>query len=149
MEIIWKYSNGFIIVVVLLLSLLPSLIHASEKSRASAYLCTDSEIILPSSTLHEKITTTKHLIAHSSLLVTDGDWLYFKRLFKNKGLFYSPVTDMGDSRFDVVTFENSALAISTKIGDEIQNERYLCERHDELTTIISKQGSDWPAYLTQ
>ena len=39
--------------------------------------------------------------------------------------------------------------ISTKIGDEIQNERYLCERHDELTTIISKQGSDWPAYMTQ
>ena len=150
MEIIWKYSYDFIIVVVLLLlSLLPSLIRASENSQASAYLCTDSEIILPSSTLHEKITTTKHLIAHSSLLVTDGDRLYFKRLFKNKGLFYSPVTDMGDSRFDVVTFENSVLAISTKIRDEIQNERYLCERHDELTTIISKQGSDWPAYLTQ
>lgn len=147
MEIIWKYSNSFIIAV--LLSLLPSLTHASEKSRASAYLCTDSEIILPSSTLHEKITTTKHLIAHSSLLVTDEDQLYFKRLFKNKGLFYSPVTDMGDSRFDVVTFENSVLAISTKIGDEIQNERYLCERHDELTIIIGKQGSDWPAYLTQ
>ena len=147
MEIIWKYSNSFIIVV--LLSLLPSLIHASEKSQALAYLCTDNEIILPSSTLHEKITTTKHLIAHSSLLVTDGDRLYFKRLFKNKGLFYSPVTDMEDSRFDVVTFENSVLAISTKIGDEIQNERYLCERHDELTTIIGKQGSDWPAYLTQ
>ena len=148
MEIIWKYSNSFIIVAVLL-SLLPSPIHASEKSQASVYLCTNSEIILPSSTLHEKITTTKHLIAHSSLLVTDGDRLYFKRLFKNKGLFYSPVTDMGDSRFDVVTFENSVLAISTKIGDEIQNERYLCERHDELTTIIGKQGSDWPAYLTQ
>jgi hypothetical protein len=148
MEIIQKYSNSFIIVAVLL-SLLPSLIHASEKSRASVYLCTDSEIILPSSTLHEKITTTKHLIAHLSLLVTDEDQLYFKRLFKNKGLFYSPVTDMGDSRFDVVTFENSVLAMSTKIGDEIQNERYLCERHDELTTIISKQGSDWPAYLTQ
>ena len=147
MEIIWKYSNSFIIVV--LLSLLPSLIHASEKSRAFAYLCTDNEIILPSSTLQEKITTTKHLIARSSLLVTDGDRLYFKRLFKNKGLFYSPVTDMGDSRFDVVTFENSVLAISTKIGDEIQNERYLCERHDELTTIIGKQGSDWPAFLTQ
>ena len=147
MEIIWKYSNSFIIVV--LLSLLPLLIHASEKSRVLAYLCTDNEIILPSSTLQEKITTTKHLIAHSSLLVTDGDRLYFKRLFKNKGLFYSPVTDMGDSRFDVVTFENSVLAITTKIGDEIQNERYLCERHDELTTIIVKQGSDWPAYLTQ
>ena len=125
MEIIQKYSNSFIIVA-LLLSLLPSLIHASEKSRASVYLCTDSEIILPSSTLHEKITTTKHLIADLSLLVTDEDQLYFKRLFKNKGLFYSPVTDMGDSRFDVVTFENSVLAISTKIGDEIQNERYLC-----------------------
>ncbi len=147
MKIIWKYSNSFIIAV--LLSLLPSLIHASEKSRALAYLCTDNEIILPSSTLQEKITTTKHLIAHSSLLVTDGDRLYFKRLFKNKGLFYSPFTDMGNSRFDVVTFENSVLAISTKIGDEIQNERYLCERHDELTTIIGKQGSDWPAYLTQ
>ena len=148
MEIIQKYSNSFITVAVLL-SLLPSLIHASEKSRASVYLCTDSEIILPSSTLHEKITTTKHLIADLSLLVTDEDQLYFKRLFKNQGLFYSPVTDMGDSRFDVVTFENSVLAISTKIGDEIQNERYLCERHDELTTIFSKQGSDWPAYLTQ
>ena len=147
MKIIWKYSNSFIIVVLLIL--LPSLIHASEKSRALAYLCTDNEIILPSSTLQEKITTTKHLIARSSLLVTDGDRLYFKRLFKNKGLFYSPVTDMGDSRFDVVTFENSVLAITTKIGDEIQNERYLCERHDELTTIIGKQGSDWPAYLTQ
>ncbi len=102
------------------------------------YLCTDSEIILPSSTLHEKITLTKHLIAHLSLLVTDEDQLYFKRLFKNQGLFYSPVTDMGDSRFDVVTFENSVLAISTKIGDEIQNERYLCKRHDELTIIISQ-----------
>ena len=147
MEIILKYKNSFIIVV--LLSLLPSLIHASEKSRALAYLCTDNEIILPSSTLQEKITTAKHLIAHSSLLVTDGDRLYFKRLFKNKGLFYSPITEMGDSRFDVVTFENSVLAISTKIGDEIQNERYLCERHDELTTIIVKQGSDWPAYMTQ
>ena len=147
MEIIWKYSNSFIIAV--LLSLLPSLIHASEKSRALAYLCTDNEIILPSSTLQEKITTTKHLIAHSSLLVTDGERLYFKRLFKNKGLFYSPVTDMGDSRFDVVTFKNSVLAISTKIEDEIKNKRYLCERHDELTTIIVKQGSDWPAYLTQ
>ena len=147
MKIIWKYSNSFIIAV--LLSLLPSPIHASEKSQASVYLCTNSEIILPSSTLHEKITTTKHLIAHLSLLVTDEDLLYFKRLFKNKGLFYSPVTDMGDSRFDVVTFENSVLAISTKIGDEIQNERYLCERHDELTTIIGKQGSDWQAYLTQ
>ena len=148
MEIIQKYSRSFIIVAVLL-SLLPSPIPASEKSQASAYLCTDSEIILPSSTLHEKITTTKHLIAHSSLLVTDEDQLYFKRLFENKGLFYSPVTDMEDSRFDVVTFENSVLAISTKIGDEIQNERYLCKRHDELTTFISKQGSDWPAYLTQ
>ena len=147
MEIVWKYSNSFIIVV--LLSLLPLLIHASEERRALAYLCTDNEIILPSSTLQEKITTTKHLIAHSSLLVTDGDRLYFKRLFKNKGLFYSPVTDMGDSRFDVVTFENSVLAITTKVGDEIQNERYLCEHHDELTTIIVKQGSDWPAYLTQ
>ena len=147
MEIIWKYNYSFIVIA--LLSLLPSLIHASEKSRALAYLCTDNEIILPSSTLQEKITTTKHLIARSSLLVTDGDRLYFKRLFKNKGLFYSPVTDMGDSRFDVVTFENSVLAITTKIGDEIQNERYLCERHDELTTIIVKQGSDWPAYLTQ
>ena len=148
MEIIQKYSNSFIIVA-LLLSLLPSLIHASENSQASVYLCTDSEFIPPSSTLHEKITTTKHLIAHLSLLGTDEDQLYFKRLFKNKGLFYTPVTDLEDSRFDVVTFENSVLAISTKIGDEIQNERYLCERHDELTTIISKQGSDWPAYLTQ
>ena len=148
MKIIQKYSNSFIIVAVLL-SLLPSLIHASEKSRASVYLCTDSEILLPSSTLHEKITTTKHLIADLSLLVTDEDQLYFKRLFKNKGLFYTPVTDLEDSRFDVVTFENSVLAISTKIGDEIQNKRYLCERHDELTTIISKQGSEWPAYLIQ
>ncbi len=148
MEMIQKYSNSFIIVAVLL-SLLPSPIHASEKSQVSAYLCADSEIILPSSTLHEKITSTKHLIAHLSLLVTDEHQLYFKRLFKNQGLFYSPVTDMGDSRFDVVTFENSVLAISTKIRDEIQNERYLCKRHDELTIIISQQGSDWPAYLTQ
>ena len=148
MEMIQKYSNSFIIVAVLL-SILPSPIHASEESQASVYLCTDSEIILPSSTLNEKITTKKHLIAHLSLLVTDEDRLYFKRLFKNKGLFFSPVTDMGDSRFDVVTFENSVLAISTKIGDEIQNKRYLCNRHAELTTIISKQGSDWPAYLTQ
>ena len=148
MEMIQKYSNSFIIVAVLL-SLLPSPIHASEKSQVSAYLCVDSEIILPSSTLHEKITSTKHLIAHLSLLVTDEHQLYFKRLFKNQGLFYSPVTDMGDSRFDVVTFENSVLAISTKIRDEIQNERYLCKRHDELTIIISQQGSDWLAYLTQ
>ena len=147
MEIIWKYNYSFIVIA--LLSLLPSLIHASEKSRALAYLCTDNEIILPSSTLQEKITTTKHLIARSSLLVTDGDRLYFKRLFKNKGLFYSPITDMGYGRFDVVTFENSVLAISTKIGDEIQNERYLCERHDELTNIIGRQGSGWPAFLTK
>jgi len=148
MKMIQKYCNSFTTVAVLL-SLLPSPIHASEKSQVSAYLCTDSEIILPSSTLHEKITSTKHLIAHLSLLVTDENQLYFKRLFKNQGLFYSPVTDKGDSRFDVVTFENSVLAISTKIGDEIQNERYLCKRHDELTIIISQQGSDWPAYLTQ
>ena len=147
MVIIQKCINDTIIVV--FLSLLPSMIYAAENNQASAYLCTDIEMILPSSTLKEKISTTKSLIANSSLLVADRDQLYFRRLFQNKGLFYSPVSDMGNIRFDVVTFENSVLAISTKIGDEIENERYLCERHDELTNIISNLGSDWPDYLTK
>ena len=142
-----NYVNSFIVSI--FLSFIPCFINAAEDSEPSAYLCIHSEFIFPSSKLNEKVITTKHLIASSSLLVTDGERLFFKRLFKNEGLFYSPVKDLGDSQFNVLTFENSVLAISTKIEDNVKNERYLCELHNEVTNLLSHQGHDWPAYLTK
>ena len=142
-----NYINSFIVSIFLIIT--PIFINAAENNKPSVYLCIHSEFILPSSTLHEKVTATKQLIASSSLLITDGEWLFFKRLFKNEGLFYSPIKDWGDSQFNVLTFENSVLAISTKTGDNIKNDRYLCELHDEITNLLSHQGHDWPTFLTK
>ena len=88
MDLIKNYIYPFILTI--FLSCIFSIVHAEEKLQATAYLCLDNEVILPSETLQERINSTKQFLANTTLLVTDGELLFFRALYRNEGLFFSP-----------------------------------------------------------
>ncbi len=133
--------------IIIFLGSISSVINAAEIDLASAYLCIDSEVILPSKNLEEKVNLSRQLMANTTLLITDGKLLFFRQLFRNKGLFFSPVTDNKSDQFKVLTFKNSNVAVSIKNGDQVKNERYLCEYNSELTTLIKDFSDNWPSRL--
>ena len=83
-----------------------STVIAKENDLASAYLCIDSEVILPTETLEELMNLSKQLMANTNLLITDGRLLFFRQLYKNEGLFFSPVVGNKLGQFKVLTFKN-------------------------------------------
>ena len=121
--------------------------NAGKNELASAYLCINSEVILPTETLEEVVNLSKQFITNTNLLVTDGKLLFFRQLYKNKGLFFSPVVINKSGQFKVLTFKNLTVAISTKNKDEIKNERYLCEFNSELSELMKHFMDDWPNRL--
>ena len=90
---------------------------------------------------------SKQLMANINLLVTDGKLLFFRQLYKNEGLFFSPVVSNNSGEFKVLTFKNLTVAISTKNKDKIKNERYLCEFNSELSELMKHFRNDWPNRL--
>ena len=124
-----------------------SIIHAEEKRQATAYLCLDNEIILPSETLQERINSTKQFLANTTLLITDGELLFFRTLYRNEGLFFGPTIDKKLNEFRALTFKDATVALSIKSGDDIKNERYLCAANSELTRLINSFEDNWPNHL--
>ncbi len=135
--------------VIIFFSCVLSTVHAEEDGLASAYLCIDSEVVFPSEVLEEKVNLSKQLMANTKLLVTDGQLLFFGQLFRNRGLFFSPVIDDKSDQFKVLIFKNTNVAISIKNGDVVKNERYLCEFNRELSLLVKDFGADWPNRLVK
>ena len=128
------------------LACMSSLLHASENTITSAYLCTDSNDILLSATLENSITTARQILQNSTLLVTNGNQLFFNRYYENKEVYYSPVFEKTDE-FELLTFENEVVAISQKINGEIRNQRYLCAQHAAFSELIGLLEDRWSDYL--
>ena len=145
MDLIKNYIYPFILTISL--GCIFSIVHAEEKLQATAYLCLDNEVILPSKTLQERINSTKQFLANTTLLVTDGELLFFRTLYRNEGLFFSPTIDKKLNEFRALTFNDATVALSIKSGDDIQNERYLCEANNELTNLINTFDDNWPNHL--
>ena len=133
--------------IAIFLGFIFSTANATENDLASAYLCIDSEVILPTETLEELVNLSKQLMANTNLLVTDGKLLFFRELYKNEGLFFSPVVSNKLGQFKVLTFKNFTVAISIKNKDEVKNERYLCEFNSELSELMLHFVDDWPNRL--
>ena len=144
MNLIKNYIYPFILTISL--GCIFSIVHAEEKLQATAYLCLDNEVILPSKTLQERINSTKQFLANTTLLVTDGELLFFRTLYRNEGLFFSPTIN-NLNEFRALTFEDATVALSIKSGDDIQNERYLCEANSELTNLINSFDDNWPNHV--
>ena len=144
MNLIKNYIYPFVLAIFLVCIF--SIIHAEEKRQATAYLCLDNEIILPSETLQEKINSTKQFLANTTLLVTDGELLFFRKLYRNEGLFFSPTIN-NLNEFRALTFEDATLALSIKSGNDIKNERYLCDANSELTNLINSFDDNWPNHV--
>ncbi|GIS16337.1 MAG: hypothetical protein CM15mP117_17690 [Alphaproteobacteria bacterium] len=83
MDLIKNYIYPFILTI--FLGCIFSIVHAEEKLQATAYLCLDNEVILPSETLQERINSTKQFLANTTLLVTDGELLFFRTFQRNGG----------------------------------------------------------------
>ena len=66
--------------IIIFLGSISSVINAAENDLASAYLCIDSEVILPSKDLEEKVNLSRQLMANTTLLITDGKLLFFRQL---------------------------------------------------------------------
>ena len=146
MNLIKKYIHSFKIAV--FLGCIFSTANATENDLTSAYLCIDSEVILPMETLEEIVNRSKQLMANTTLMVTNGKLLFFRQLYKNEGLFFSPFVSNKTGQFKVLTFENLTVAISTKNKDNVKNERYLCEFNSELSELMEHFKDDWPNRLT-
>ena len=58
--------------IAIFLGFIFSTANATKNDLASAYLCIDSEVILPTETLEELVNLSKQLMANTNLLVTDG-----------------------------------------------------------------------------
>ena len=144
MNLIKNYNYPFILAIFLVCIF--AIIHAEEKRQATAYLCLDSEIILPSETIQERINSTKQFLANTTLLVTDGELLFFRTLYRNEGLFFSPTIN-NLNEFRALTFEDATLALSIKSGNDIKNERYLCAANSELTRLINSFKDNWPNHV--
>ena len=144
MNLIKNYIYPFILAIFLVCIF--SIIHAEEKRQATAYLCLDNEIILPSKTLQERINSTKQFLANTTLLITDGELLFFRTLYRNEGLFFSPTIN-NLNEFRALTFEDATAALSIKSGDDIKNERYLCAANSELTRLINSFEDNWPNHV--
>ena len=67
MDLIKNYIYPFILTI--FLGCIFSIVHAEEKLQATAYLCLDNEVILPSKTLQERINSTKQFLANTTLLL--------------------------------------------------------------------------------
>ena len=147
MDLITKCIHSFKIAI--FLGFIFSTANATENDFASAYLCIDSEVILPRETLEEMVNMSKQLMANTNLMVTDGQLLFFRQLYKNEGLFFSPFVSNKSGQFKVLTFENLTIAISTKNKDNVKNERYLCEFNSELSELMKHFKDDWPNRLTK
>ena len=133
--------------ITIFLFCISSTVIATEENLVSVYLCLDSELILPTETLQEKVDLSKQLMAKTNLLVTDGKLLFFEQLYKNEGLFFSPVIRNKSDQFRVLTFQNLVVAVSIKNQDDVKNERYLCEFNRELSLLIEHFEDDWPSRL--
>lgn len=133
--------------ITIFLFCISSTVIATEENLVSVYLCLDSELILPTETLQEKVDLSKQLMAKTNLLVTDGKLLFFEQLYKNEGLFFSPVISNKSDQFRVLTFQNLVVAVSIKNQDDVKNERYLCEFNRELSLLIEHFEDDWPSRL--
>ena len=147
MNLIKKCIHSFKIAT--FLGFISSTVIATENDLVSAYLCLDSEVIFPTETLQEKVDLSKQLMANTNLLVTDGKLLFFGQLYKNEGLFFSPIISNKSDQFRVLTFKNLAVAVSIKNEDDIENERYLCEFNRELSLLIEHFKDDWPNRLVK
>ena len=145
MDLIKNYINPFLLAI--FLSCIFSIIKAEENRQATAYLCIDNEIILPSVTLQERINSTKQFLANTTLLITDGELLFFRTLYRNEGLFFSPSIDNKSNEFQALTFNDATVALSIKSGDDIKNERYLCEANSELTKLMNNFENNWPNHV--
>ena len=64
--------------ITIFLFCISSTVIATEENLVSVYLCLDSELILPTETLQEKVDLSKQLMAKTNLLVTDGKLLFFR-----------------------------------------------------------------------
>ena len=133
--------------IVIFLGCIFSTANAGKHELASAYLCINSEVILPTENLEEVVNLSKQIITNTNLLVTDGKLLFFRQLYKNEGLFFSPVISYKSDQFKVLTFKNLTVAISIKNKDVIKNERYLCEFNSELSELMKHFSEDWPNRL--
>ena len=133
--------------IAIFLGFIFSTANATKNDLASAYLCIDSEVILPTETLEEVVNLSKQFITNTNLLVTDGKLLFFRQLYKNEGLFFSPVISDKLDQFKVLTFKNLTVAISIKNKDDVKNERYLCEFNSELSELLRHFSDDWPNRL--
>ena len=121
--------------------------NAKKNELVSAYLCIDSEVILPTETLEEVVNLSKQFITNTNLMVTDGKLLFFRQLYKNEGLFFSPVISDKSDQFKVLTFKDLTVAVSIKNKDDVKNERYLCEFNTELSELMRHFSEDWPNRL--
>ena len=74
--------------IIIFLGSISSVINAAENDLASAYLCIDSEVILPSKNLEEKVNLSRQLMANTTLLITDGKLLFFRQLFSFSQCFF-------------------------------------------------------------
>ena len=145
MDLIKNYIYPFILTISL--GCIFSIVHAEEKLQATAYLCLDNEVILTSETLQERVNSTKQFLANTTLLITDGELLFFRTFYRNKGLFFGPTIDKKLNEFRALTFKDATVALSIKSGDDIQNERYLCEANSELTNLINSFDDNWPNHV--
>ena len=134
------------VILLIFLGCIFSIAHAEEKRQATAYLCLDNEVILQSETLQERINSTKQFLANTTLLITDGELLFFRILYRNEGLFFSPTIN-NLNEFRALTFKDATVALSIKSGDDIKNERYLCEANIELTRLINSFENNWQSHV--
>ena len=85
-------------------------------------------------------------MANTTLLITDGELLFFRTLYQNEGLFFSPTIN-NLNEFRALTFEDATAALSIKSGDDIKNERYLCAPNSELTRLINSFKDNCPNHV--
>ena len=86
-------------------------------------------------------------MANTTLLVTDGELLFFRTLYRNEGLFFGPTIDKKLNEFRALTFKDGTVALSIKSGIDIKNERYLCEANSDLTRLINRFEDDWQSHV--